>query len=200
MQIVFQVLIIIISGLTYLQKEKWKMMVFVTINNLVCILMYISFSRYSAMALSIIAFVRTSLYAFYAFKNLKPNIYVLIGIEIGFLVAGITLWQDWLDIIPLIAMLEIGYASWQDNIIIFRVGYLINATLYVTYNIIIGAYIASVSPMLTFVTNGVSLIYYNLLKKEKPLVNILKFNHIEKKSAEQEQNKNIEQPKDNIES
>ena len=163
-----------ITIIACLQKEKWKIMVFITINNLFSVLMYLSFSRYASMALSVIAFIRTAIFAIYAYKGIKPNVFVLIAIEIAFLITGILTWQDSLDIIPILAMLEIGYATWQDNTAVLRVGYIINCLLYIVFYLVIGAYIVLIPEIFMLLTNSVSLIYYDILKKEKPMLSALK--------------------------
>ena len=109
----------------------------------------------------------------YSLKKLKPNIIWLIVFEIGFVVTTILTWQDALDLLPLVALLSAGYGSWQDNPTILRVSYIINNGSYVIYNAIIGAYISMVFKIITFLSSVICFIYYCLLKKETPILDVI---------------------------
>ncbi|HBP43900.1 MAG TPA: hypothetical protein DD621_04455, partial [Clostridiales bacterium] len=140
-QIIFQVLSVVVSVIAILQKQKWKMMLFYTINNVLSVIIYFSFNRITTAIICVVATIRTFIFMFYSLKGLKPNLIWLILFEVGFVVTTILTWQDALDLLPLAALLAAGYGSWQDNPAILRTSYIINNAAYVVYNAIIGAYI-----------------------------------------------------------
>lgn len=170
MQIAFQVVTTILSVVASLQKKKWVMMLFLTINNISCIAMYFAFSRIATAALCIVASVRTIVYMLFALKNKKPDWMVLVIFEIGFVLAAIYTWQDPLDWLPLLALVIAGYTSWQDNTFILRLGYIVNPALYIVYKSIIGAYISIIPEAFMLIGNLIAIIYYNICKKEKPIL------------------------------
>ena len=172
-QIIFQVLGVIISILAILQKQKWKMMLYYTISNVISAITYFAFNRIATAIICIVATIRTFIFMFYSLKQLKPNIVWLIVFEIGFIITTILTWQDALDLLPLIAMLSAGYGSWQDNQSILRISYIINNASYVVYKAIIGAYISMSFEAINFVSSVICFIYYCLLKKEEPLLSII---------------------------
>ena len=172
-QIIFQILSVIVSVIAILQKQKWKMMLYYTINNVLSVIIYFSFNRITTAIICIVATIRTFICMFYSLKKLKPNIIWLIVFEIGFVVTTILTWQDALDLLPLVALLSAGYGSWQDNPTILRVSYIINNGSYVIYNAIIGAYISMVFKIITFLSSVICFIYYCLLKKETPILDVI---------------------------
>ena len=185
MQIAFQIITLLLSITARLQKKKWAMMLIFTINNAFCVAMYFAFGRITAASLCIVAAIRTAVYMFFTLKNKKPNWMVLTIFEIGFILSAIFTWQDSLDWLPLIALLTVGYVSWQENTVILRIGYIINPVLYIIYKSIIGAYIALISEVIGLLASIVALIYYNVCKKEKPILSYF----VPKKFLEKKKNR-----------
>ena len=173
MQILFQILTVITTLLAIFQKDKWKMMFFYTISNILNVLMYFSFGRIATGFICLVAAIRTFVYMFYSYNKKKPRIFWLIIFEITFIIATILTWQDALDLMPLFAMLAIGYGSWQDNQMILRISYIINKTLYIIYKTIIGAYIATSVEIINLISTTFCLIYYCILKKDTPVLQII---------------------------
>jgi len=169
-QIIFQILTALIIVIAIFQKEKWKIMLFYTLYNLLCVVMYFAFERSATAFICIVAAIRTFIYMFYAYKKIKPNLIWLIIFEIAFIVSTILTWQDALDLLPLLAILVAGFGSWQDNPTILRISYLINGALYIIYKVIIGAYISMSADVIDFTCTFISLIYYCVLKKETPIL------------------------------
>lgn len=172
-QIICQVLSAILTVLAVLQKEKWKMMLIYTINCLISIAMYFSFGRFTSSYIYIVAATRTFVYMIYAYKNLKPNVAWLIFIEVAFTTITVLTWQDALDLLPLFAMLVVGYGSWQDNHLILRISYLINQSLYVIYKAIITAYISMSVDAINLTCTIICIVYYCILKKETPILKLI---------------------------
>lgn len=172
-QIIFQILSVIVSVIAILQKQKWKMLLFYGINNVFSVIMYFSFNRIATAIISIVATIRTFLFMFYSLKKLKPNIIWLIVFEIGYVVTTILTWQDALDLLPLVALLAAGYGSWQENPTILRVSYIISNSSYVIYKAIIGAYISMGFEIITVLSSLLCFIYYCLLKKETPILDVI---------------------------
>ena len=168
LQIIFQVITAILTIYAIFQKQKWKMMLIYTINNILSAMMYMTFNRIASMVICFVAAFRTAVYMFYSLKKLKPNFVWLMIFEVGFIVSTILTWQDALDLMPMFALLIVGYGSWQDNQLILRTSYVINKTLYLIFKAVIGAYISMTVEAVALICTIVGLIYYCILKKETP--------------------------------
>ena len=172
-QILFQIISAIIIVFAIFQKEKWKMMLWYTINNIMCVLMYFVFGRTTTAILCVVAAVRTFIFMFYSLKKIKPNYIWLIIFESAFVLTTILTWQDALDLMPLFALLVAGFGSWQENDYVLRVSYIINELIYVIYKFIIGAYISMAVELISLICTLFSFIYYCLLKKEKLFLQLI---------------------------
>ena len=170
MQIAFQVISAILTVLAVFQKQKWKMMLLFILNNIFCILMDFAFSRTAAAVICMVATIRTTIIMIYSLKGKKLHFVWLIIFETAFIVSAIATWQDALDLMPLFAMLAVGYGTWQDNQAVLRVSYIINMTLYSIYGFVIGAYIAMTVELIDLICTLISFVYYTILKKQTPIL------------------------------
>ena len=180
------VLTVILGGL---HKSKPMALVFNILNNVVLAIMFFIFDRVSTALICIVAILRSVVFLLFSLKKLKPNVFVLIAFEITYLLIVVFTWKDALDLLPLIGTAVSCYTSWQDNVALMRIGYMINPIFYIIYKLIIGAYISIITEAILFLTNLVSLVYYNILKKEKPILSYL---NIFKKDKNKLENANTE--------
>lgn len=174
MQIAIQILVVFLEFLASLQKKKSTILTFYTIDNIALVIMYLLFKRFTTACICVIAVIRTIVYLIFAIKNIKPNVFVLLAFEVAFVITVIITWQDALDLLPMFASMTTCYASWQDKTSILRIGFIINPTLYIIYKIIIRAYISIIPEAILLITNLCALIYYNILKKETPILQVIK--------------------------
>ena len=174
MQIAIQIFVVFMEVLAGLQKKKSSILICYTIDNIALVLMYLLFKRFATACICVIAVIRTIVFLVFSIKNIKPNIFVLILFEIAFVITVIITWQDVFDLLPMFASMTTCFASWQDKTSILRIGFIINPLLYTIYKIIIKAYISIIPELMLLTTNLVSLIYYNVLKNEKPILVALK--------------------------
>ncbi len=173
LQIVFQVLTVITTVLAICQRDKWKIMLFYTFENVICVAMYFAFNRTAAAMICVVATFRTIIYMIYSLKNLKPNLVWLFLFGVAYITVAVITWQDMLDILPLIAMLSVNFGSWQDKQLTLRIFYIIDHIAYITYKFIIGAYIAMGVEIFCLIVTTIALVYYCILKKEKPLLDYI---------------------------
>jgi len=173
---------VIVAGL---QKNKTLAQLFYFIDNIVLTIMFFIFGRYSTAIICFVAMIRSLVFYVFSTKKIKPNIFILLFFEIAYLVITIVTWQDALDLLPLFGTLASTYTSWQDNVSLMRIGYIINPIFYIIYKLIIGAYISLITEIVLLISNLFALIYYDILKKEKPILSYLGiFKNKEKKIEE----------------
>ena len=173
MKLAFEILSSLTTVIGIFQKQKWKMMLWYTISNILTAIMYLAFSRYATMAICFVAAIRTIVYMVYAIKKLKPNWIWLIIFESVFILTTVFTWQDALDLMPLFAMLLAGYGSWQDNQLVLRICYILNNSLYVAYKLIISAYISMSISIICLISTIFCLFYYCVFKKQTPVLEII---------------------------
>ena len=170
MEILFQVLSGLLTVLAIFQKQKWKMLLIFTFNNLMLCLMYFAFGRTTSAFVMIVAMLRTIIFMIYAIKQIKPNFVWLIVFELAFIGITILTWQDAKDLMLMFAFLSIGYGSWQDNGYILRISYIIGYTLSSIYKGVIGAYISMGFELMSLTTTIICFIYYEILRKTQPIL------------------------------
>ena len=186
-QIIFQIATAVIIILAIFQKDKWKMMLFYTINSVVCMAMFFSFGRVASACICIVATLKTLIYMLFSYKKIKPNVWVFIAVEIAYITITIITWQDFYDLLPLTSALATNFGSWQDNNLVLRICYSIGSLCFLIYKVVIGAYIAVGVESVILLCTVTGLVYYCILKKEKPILQVI-FGHFGKKNNGKEDN------------
>ena len=194
-QITLQIIVTLLVVLAVIQKQKWKMMLFYIIGNIMCVFMYFAFARIDTAVICIVATIRTTIIMIYSLKNKKLNIAWLIIFELAFIISIIFTWQDYLSLLALFAMLAVGYGTWQDNKTVLRVSLIINMTLYTIYEFVIGAYIAMATEIVQLISTFFSLIYYSVYKNDVSIIQFI----FKRKNKQPEQNIQTEQNNNYIE-
>jgi len=192
MQIGFQIATTIMTLFAMFQSTKWKMMLVFTINNIMLVAMYFSFGRIASACVCIVAALRTIIYMIFALKKLKPNIFILIFFELAFVMSTVLTWQDAFDLLPMFGLLISGYASWQNNQWILRIGYVLDPLLFLAFNSIIGAWIAVVAEIIALISSTISLIYYCVWEQQEPILKKLNLLKLFKNKKSDETNTFIE--------
>ena len=139
---------IVISVMSMLFKSKTNILLFTIIYNILTLTSYLLLGKYLGSILVGILTLKSIIYYLFALKKAKPNIYVLIVLEIAILTTSIFLWQSWPDIFILISSLINTYTTWQDNVKIIKISAIISAVLLILYDAFIGAYVYIISETL----------------------------------------------------
>lgn len=150
---------IIVSILSMTFKSKKMIMLLCTIYNIMTLTSYLFLGKYLGSILVGILTLKSFIYYIYALKKAKPNLVVLIILEIAILTMSIVLWQFWFDIFILLSSLINTYFSWQDNVKILKISVVITSVLLVLYDIFAGAYVYVISEILYGGTALISLLF-----------------------------------------
>ena len=161
------VLTTLVTVLSLIQKEKWKIMLYLSFSNVLLIITYILTGNTASSILCVGAFLRTIVYFTYSKCNKKPNIYVLIGFLAYFTTVFIIFWQSYVDLLMLLNLSMLTYTTWQDNTKLLRYGYIVSSILLATFDILVGAYTTAISDILLLISAICGVIKY----KEKPTDN-----------------------------
>ncbi len=151
--------------LSFFQKEKWKMMIWMSATNVVLIATYILCGSLLGGLLCAGALVRTLVYFYFNKTNKKPEPIVLVLFEIYYIVISVLMWKSPIDLFMLINLVVVTYTSWQDNVRVLRFGYVASSILLICYDIVLGAYMTVLSEVAMLVSVVVALLKYAKITK-----------------------------------
>lgn len=172
MEIVAQILgivAIVISIMSMVFNDKKIIMLFSTIYNVLTIITYLLLGKYLGMILVGVLTLKSLTYFIYASKSKKPNIIVLFVFEILILSLSIILWQDWFDIFILLNSVINTYFTWQDNVLLLKIGIVVCSIFLILYDIFAGAYVYVISEFLYGLTSLITLLMLRGKRKNEYL-------------------------------
>ncbi len=167
MEIVAQALGVVAAGIAILSmvfKSKTNIMLFCLIYNLLTLFSYLLLGEFLGCIMVGVLTLKSLCYYFFALKKLKPNVWVLIFLEVSILTVSIVLWSSWVDVFMIANGLINTYFSWQNNVKYLKASVVLCAGLLILYDVFVGAYAYIISEVLYGATALVSLIV--LLKKQ----------------------------------
>lgn len=151
-------------------KNKDRVMFYTSIYNALIIATYFLLGQIAGSVMAIFALVRSFTYFIFAKKNMKPNLWVMILFEVVAVIAMILTWDSYISIILLVNLCMCTYTSWQDNMTILRIGFVISGFLVLAYDLIVGAYILAISETIFTTSAIISLVKNDIIpfmKKRK---------------------------------
>lgn len=157
----------IISLSSFFFKNKFLILTCFLVTNILMLIQYILQNRILEIAIVGVAIAKTVVFMIYAKKQLKPNLIVIVVFEALMLVCGILTWSDWFSILFLLASMLNTYASWQDNMFIMRLLYIVSALLMITNYVCTGLYANILAKVGTIVSAICGIVIYDILKKKK---------------------------------
>ena len=196
MDIAFQIIALVFTLLAYIQKKKWLVLLFSVLASFSFAGMFFYFGRNAGACISLVSAVRSLVYMIFALKNLKPNLYVMLAFEAGFIVATALTWNDALDLLPLFAIVTESFTSWQENKWIFRMGYIICPALFLVYKAIICAYISMAGEVLALAIAIFAFFYYCVFKNEVSVLN--RINFFKKRKKQNSSGESLDKNEDEI--
>lgn len=159
---IISILTIVLTTIGLTKKEKYKTLIYFTLCNFTMMATYFFLNRYLSIILLGLATIRTIVYFILTIKNIKPNVFVFVFFEITIVIITIILLTDYIDLLMLINLCLVTYTTWQDDMKILRLGYIISAILLLSYDIIVGAYIGAISELVLLVSSITTFIHYNV--------------------------------------
>lgn len=151
--------------ISFSQKEKWKMTIWMSATNSLLIATYALCGSLLGSLLCAGAFVRTLVYFYHNKANKKTDPIVLVLFEIYYLVISILIWKSPIDLFMIINLVVVTYTSWQDNVRVLRFGYAVSSILLVCYDVMLGAYMTTLSEIAMFASIVISLLKYSKVTK-----------------------------------
>jgi ribosomal protein S18 acetylase RimI-like enzyme len=159
------ILTIILTLLSFLQKEKWKMNLCLGATNVCLIATYILSGSLLGGLLVLGALIRTIVFFLYSKKNKRPEPIIMIMFEVYYIVMAIVMWRNVYDLLMVINLVVVTYTSWQDDVRVLRFGYAFSSLLLIPYDILLGAYTTALSEVLMLGSVVFALIKYSKVTK-----------------------------------
>ncbi len=162
---IISIFTIILTILGLCQKEKFKTLLCFTLCNITMMTTYFLLNRLLSVILVVVATIRTLIYFIFALKNIKPNAFIFIFFEIIYVAISVFLWHDYIDLLMLTNFCIVTYTTWQDDMKILRIGYIISAILLTIYDVLVFAYVNAISEIILLISSVVTYIHYNIKNK-----------------------------------
>ena len=159
------VITVLLTIFSFFQKEKWKMMLFLSATNAVLIVTYILCNDLLGGLLVVGALIRTLVYFFYSKNNKRPEPIVMIMFEIYCIVLSIFMWKSPISLFMIINLVVVTYTTWQNDVRTLRFGYVFSSCLLLAYDILLGAYTTAISEVIMLVSVLASLLKYAKVTK-----------------------------------
>lgn len=151
-------------------KNKYNIMLFMTLSNISMFATYLLLGRHLGCLLVGGGILRTLIYFLYAKFNKKPQLVFVIFFEIYVVLLSLFLWKDFTDLFMIANLCLITYTTWQDNMAVFRIGYIASSVFLITYDISVGAYVGCVSEVIMLLVSVWALVKYDYINRIKDIV------------------------------
>ena len=146
-------------------NNKKKLLIFLAITNIFYSLQYLMLDAYSGLFISLVGMFRSIIFLKFEQEKKDIPIYVLLLIFGIILYSGILSYNTMLSIIPISMGFIYSWATWQKNMKRFRIVCILNASSWLLYNLIVGAYVGALSSIIEFIFAIVALIKFDLKKQ-----------------------------------
>ncbi len=167
---IVSIVTVLASVVGVLQKEKYKSMIWFTVVNLAMIATYILLGRTLGAILVVGATVRTFVYFLYAKFNKPVPALIFAFFEVYFAIVSIIMFKDYVDLFMIANLALVTYTTWQDNMRVFRVGYILSSVFLITYDVLSGAYVSIISEVIMLVSTAISIYKYDIKSNIKDII------------------------------
>ena len=120
--------------------------------------------------LTVATIIRTVIFFLYNKFNLKPSIVTLVTFELSFIIITGVTWSSSVDMLFLLGVIILTFATWQDNMFVLRNGMILNSIILIAYNILVGAYINIIGELFCLIAAIIAIIYYDIYKRTTPII------------------------------
>ena len=158
---VFVVLAMIFMGVTFLIKNKSKILFFSSLSVLCFALEFLFLGSFTGLIVNLVSVFR-GIWFFINEKKSKSNDWVsLIAISLLLIIAGCFAAKIWLDYFAIVATILYTYSIWQKNIKVYRYLAVIGSVFWIAYNIVYLSILGLICEvaLLVFETVGIFLLY-----------------------------------------
>ena len=151
--------------LSFWQKNKKNMLIFLMFDNLFYIVQYILLGALSGAIVNVIGFFRVLLFRKIEKNNNSKSNLILCIILLLYIVSGIFTYSGINSLILIFVSIFYSFVLWQDKPSQIRIGSIIMLLIWCIYNIGVGAYASAIFDGILFILAFISFIKIDILKK-----------------------------------
>ncbi len=155
---VFGFFALIFLVISYQQKNRIKFLDLQLLANIFYCLQYLVLHAYSGVASFLISTIKMFIFHMDEKKNKSTSVFILIFLELSFIVLGIFTYENLYSLIPILGACLFTYGAWQRNLkVTYFIGILV-AVISNVYDIIVGAYVSVISNLFEFLASLIGFI------------------------------------------
>lgn len=151
--------------LSFWQKNKKNMLIFLMFDNLFYLIQYILLGALSGAMVNVIGFFRVLLFRKIEKNNNSKSNLILCIILLLYIVSGIFTYSGINSLILIFVSIFYSFVLWQDKPSQIRIGSIIMLLIWCIYNIGVGAYASAIFDGILFILAFISFIKIDILKK-----------------------------------
>lgn len=162
---VFGVLGSLFMILSFWQKKRKNMLIFLMFDNLFYLVQYILLGAFSGAIVNVIGFFRVLLFRKKGETDIFKSNLILYGIIFLYIVSGIFTYSGINSLILIFVSIFYSFVLWQDKPSQIRIGSSIMLLIWCIYNISVMAYASAIFDGILFVLTLISFVKIDVLKK-----------------------------------
>lgn len=155
---------LVCSSLAVNQGKKDKILAFQLLANALYFFEYLLLDATSAGLICFLAVFRC--FTFYKLdQNDKRSVSALVIFEVLALIIGIFTYNGLISLLPIIIFILYTYATWQNNLKLFRIVAFIVPICWVIYNLRVLAYVSAISSFIEMISAIIAIYRFDIKKK-----------------------------------
>lgn len=174
---------IIICVVCFFFKQKWQFLVCLLSYNIILLVEYLLKQDIACSFIIGIDILKNIVFYIFAKRNLKPNLALLIILEIISLIISIITWQNWYSLLLLFASILGTFSQWQDDMKFLRIASIFVSLLCIINYIFNSFYTTAIAESISMVSALISVFVFYVFPKRTSI----------NKNKEEMETKDIEQ-------
>ncbi|MCL2383886.1 MAG: YgjV family protein [Oscillospiraceae bacterium] len=146
------------------QKKKENLLILMALMFVVLGIQYILTNKITGLVIAIIIIVRNMIYLYYAKKDLKPSLTVLLIFQVILFASIFLTWQNAFSLLPATGTMAITWGTWQNNMKRNRGSILYGKICFAIYALIAGMYTATLGHSLEVISVLIAMWKYDRKK------------------------------------
>lgn len=167
------IIAMMILGLTYIIKNKKQILFLCIFSSTMYALQYFLLCAYTGTIINILGIVRAVWFYLTKKQGRENTLTSLIILDLMFVLGTIVTWDGTLSLLPCISLLIFTYATWHEDVKMYKWLVLPVSALWIIYNALVGSIVGWISESILLVVGIVGLLlYYKGKKEEKEIVSL----------------------------
>jgi len=154
----------IICGIAFLQKKQLKIMMLVSVFNMLILIQYALLGAIMGIIANVINIIRNIIFIFNLKYKKRNSIWLLVFFSLSTIILTIVFYSSYLDIFPCILAIVGTFSYWINNTRILRLCNILCSICYIMYALPLNSYITIIAEFYLIITTIIGYI-----KHEKSL-------------------------------